>query len=102
MLTVLSSSDSSRDHRFEPLGIEHATALAERPEAEAPDPQLLAELLQFAGLLQSPQRIDDGIGQGQQHQRDVLVEVKLPVARRVARRSPSAAAQAAAAGAADA
>jgi hypothetical protein len=66
------------------LGVEDADRLAERAQAEAPDPQLLADLLQSAGLLKGADRVDQRVGQAQEHQGDVLVEVETAIARRVA------------------
>jgi len=53
------------------------------PETESPHAQLRRDLLQLARLLQRPDRIQNRVGDTQQHQRDLLVEIKLPVPRRI-------------------
>ena len=72
------------DDGFELRGVERADRLAERAEAEPLDAELLADLVDRAGLLEGADRVEDRVEQGEQHERDVLVEVQPAVAGRVA------------------
>jgi hypothetical protein len=80
----LQPSAKFSDDLFETLRLEDLDRFTQRTERRPGTPQGLLDFLQLAGLVDSAQRLDDGVEEEEQDEQAVFIEVQTAVPRLVA------------------